>query len=111
MGFGNNSSKVLWGAEGLNLAQLKKVTLNARRLLGDVDDSAARVDVDMSWIIRKLGIGMPEKRRIIQVSDFLQTMEMVLASISNFLMKFLLPPVMLLFCPSHYSKIHQFQSY
>ena len=68
MGFGSASGSLVWTASPLSVRDVK----NIMETLFKKD--SYRVDVDMSWIIRKLGVGLTQHAQIKKATQFLRTL-------------------------------------
>ena len=58
MGFGSASGSLVWTASPLSVCDVKKIMESLSK------KNPYRVDVDMSWIIRKLGVGLTQHAQI-----------------------------------------------
>ena len=64
MGFGSASKYLIWTASPLHIKHVK-VICNSKTCL---------IDVDMSWILRKLGIGLTQQMQVKLMAQFLRTL-------------------------------------
>ena len=70
MGFGNHSKSVIFNVSGLTMRHIKCI-IGAHNI--DNEEKKYCIDVDMSWVLRKLGIGLTVETQIKKLSQLLQT--------------------------------------
>lgn len=62
MGFGSLSKQLTWTASGLSLLHVKQAIKSASKFnKPKLDCKQYLVDVDISWILRKLGLGLTKE--------------------------------------------------
>lgn len=75
MGFGSSSKQLIWAASGLSLLHVKQAIKSASKFnKPKLDCKQYIIDVDISWIIRKLGLGLTKESQIKKISQFLRTL-------------------------------------
>ena len=71
MGFGSNGAPLVWKVSELSIKHIKTL-FDAGILNSTSSETVMKVDADVSWIARKIGVGKTEDKVAHEVANFLR---------------------------------------